>query len=175
MKILSTTLAVLLTQVLLVLLCSADSLHLAASWHFFRVDQPCTIKNKGSKIIVGNIVNPTTGLWERVWGDEPREKTWMRDYLVLDDISDNIHNGGTLRILKPVSIAFVNFKGGELDIEIDHKPAVHITRKSGPITGKKPDLILQPRVAREPQTRQAEQIMDANLPFATQPPSNATH
>jgi hypothetical protein len=82
-----------------------------------------------------------------VWGDTPREKSWMRDYLVLDDISDNIHNGGTLRILRPVSIAFVNFKGGELEIEIDHKPAIHIARKNGPTTGKKPDLILQPRMA----------------------------
>lgn len=146
----------LVTALLLGSICGAEELHLGASWHFFRIDQPCTIKNKGSKIIVESIVNPKTGRWEYVWGDEPREKTWMREYLVLEDISDQIHNGGTLRILKPVSIAFVNFKEGELDIEIDHKPAVHLTRKSGPTTGKKPDPILQPRVTKEPQKRQTE-------------------
>jgi hypothetical protein len=150
-----TPLSAFVLQLLLGAFCRAEEMHLGASWHFFRIDQPCTIKNKGSKIIVGNIVNPTTGRWELVWGDEPRENTWMRDYLKLDDISDNIHNGGTLRILRPVSIAFVNFKGGELEIEIDQKPAIHITRKTGPTTGKKPDQILQPRVPKEPQTRQA--------------------
>jgi len=124
---------------------SAELLRLGRSWHFLRFDEPCTLTNQGTKIIVEYIVNPETGRWEQVWGAFFWDETWVKDYLHFEGRSDNVHK--TLRILKPVTIALVMFGDGETEVELDKMPAVHIPRKTGPTKNKRPDDVLQPRVA----------------------------
>jgi len=126
---------------------SAEQLKLGPSWHFLRFDQPCTLTNHGTKITVFNIVNPKTGRWELVWGDSYWDESWVKDYLRFNGRSDDVGNGGTVQILKPVTIAVVVFGFGETEVEVDKMPAVNIRRKTGPTKNKKPDAILQPRLA----------------------------
>ena len=133
---------------------SAELLRLGRSWHFLRFDEPCTLTNQGTKITVGYIVNPETGRWEQVWGGPFWDETWVKDYLRFEGRSDNVHNGGTVQILKPVTIALVMFGEGKTEAEVERAPAVNIRRKTGPTTNKRPDDILQPRVAgKKPQPK----------------------
>ncbi len=125
----------------------AEMLPLGRSWHFLRIDQPCSLTNKGTKLTVFNIVNPKTGRWELVWGAQFWRDSWVGDYLRFDGNSDDVHNGGKLRILQPVTIAIVVFGDGQTEVEIDKLPAVHITRKTGPAQDTKPDEVLQPRTS----------------------------
>lgn len=133
---------------------SAELLRLGPSYHFFRFDEPCTLTNQGTKITVEFIVNPETGRWERVWGDSYWDESWVKDYLRFEGRSDDVHNGGTVQILKPVTIAVVVFGFGKTEVEAGKTPAVDIRRKTGPTTNKRPDDILQPRVAgKRPQSK----------------------
>ena len=132
----------------------AELLRLGPYWHFLRFDEPCTLTNQGTKIIVEYIVNPETGRWEQVWGPSFWDETWVKDYLRFEGRSDNVHNGGTVQILKPVTIALVMFGEGKTEAEVERAPAVNIRRKTGPTTNKRPDDILQPRVAgKKPQPK----------------------
>lgn len=113
-----------------------------------KIERPTTITNHGTKMIVEFIVNPQTGRWEAVWGDKPWNQTWIRDYLKFEGDSDNVHNGESLKILKPVTVAFEMFGHGETTVEVDHGPTNHVALQEAPILGS------ICRVNFEPSTRQ---------------------
>lgn len=111
---------------------AAAELKLSRGWHLMHFNQPTVIRNKGTKIIVEYVVNPNTRRWNVVWGEKPWADTWVAEYMKFDSTSDNIHNSGSLHILKPISIALYIFGDGTTVIETDVLPATHFVRKEGP-------------------------------------------
>lgn len=110
----------------------AAELQLARGWHLMRFDAPTVLRNKGTKITVEFVVNPTSRRWERVWGGKPWDKTWIAEFLKFDGQSDDVHNGGSLQILKPISVALVIFGDGMTVIDTKVLPVSHIVKKEGP-------------------------------------------
>jgi hypothetical protein len=82
--------------------------------------------NNGSKIVVPYILDPKTNKWE-----ETMKSTWSKNYLRFEGESDNVFT--KLIILKPVTIAFTNFKGGPLDIAFSTLPDMHKNQSHPPI------------------------------------------
>jgi len=99
-----------------------------SDWHICIFDRPSAMHNHGQKIIIAYIVNPFTKRWEPVWEKSSKEDTrtfrrdWVNKTLEFQGRGDNLHNGETLQILKPVEIAFVGFKTGKIDITFDVPP-----------------------------------------------------
>jgi hypothetical protein len=92
-------------------------------------DQPATITNRGSKLVVG-LQDPTTHLWNPLpTADDPSSPKWPMEFVTTDNNTDEVHYDGILTIHKPVSIVFWNFKGGEVDVEFSVLPK-HIKRLS---------------------------------------------
>jgi hypothetical protein len=95
-------------------------------WNIWHFDQPSILLNRGSKIVVGYVVNPTTNKWEPVI-----QNPWIGNYLDFGYKGDNIYV--KLKILKPITIAFVGFKGGSLDLQVTAMPTIRTTQKSPPL------------------------------------------
>jgi hypothetical protein len=76
--------------------------------------------------VVGYVVNPTTNKWEPVI-----QNPWIGNYLDFGYKGDNIYV--KLKILKPITIAFVGFKGGSLDLQVTAMPTIRTTQKSPPL------------------------------------------
>jgi hypothetical protein len=97
-------------------------------WHICHFDAPSVLLNKGSIIDVTYISNPATGKWI-----ETVKAPWSHEYLDFENKGDEVHNGLKLIILKPVTIAFTNFKGGPLLVSYSKPPVSHTVQKNPPV------------------------------------------
>ena len=79
--------------------------------------------NQGSKLVFA-VQNPKTHQWS-----SPDEAPWVLGYIAppimdVDGVHgrDVINGSETLVIKKPITIAFGNFKGGEIDVSFSVRP-----------------------------------------------------
>jgi len=103
-----------------------QSVSYGVGWHLCHFNGPSVLVNNGSKIVVPYILDPKTNKWE-----ETMKSTWSKNYLRFEGESDNVFT--KLIILKPVTIAFTNFKGGPLDIAFSTLPDMHKNQSHPPI------------------------------------------
>ena len=101
-------------------------------------DQPGTITNHGSKLIV-QVQDPRTHRWSGLpFKDSPARRQRSRALVETDSATDEVDSEGVLTIKGPVTVGFSNFKGGEIDVEFSVAPKQIKRLSHAPDADRKP-------------------------------------